>query len=176
MTEELKPCPWCRAGLTQIVEGTKVWLGMRHGDPVSVSVRHWCPPAAGQPSRMIERIGKDHASAIAAWNNRPESADLALLSLIADIRKAAGDPTGKLMQSELVEHIAALRADAERYRHIRLASSRDHAHHSRSCFSVGTCWWADSPAGVMPLRGPWSVQELTGAALDAAIDNARDAK
>lgn len=118
MTEELKPCPWCRAGLTQIVEGTKVWLGMRHGDPVSVSVRHWCPPAAGQPSRMIERIGKDHASAIAAWNNRPESADLALLSLIADIRKAAGDAEGRLMQDELVASIAALRADSERLNYI----------------------------------------------------------
>ena len=98
-----------------------------------------------------------------------------LLGLLADIRKAAGDAEGRLMQDELVAHIAALRVDAERYRHIRLESSRDHAHHSRSCFSVGTCWWADSPAGVMPSRGPWSVQQLTGATLDAAIDAARAA-
>lgn len=33
-----------------------------------------------------------------------------LLNLIADIRKAAGDPTGKLMQDELVARIEALRA------------------------------------------------------------------
>ena len=37
--------------------------------------------------------------------------DLALLSLLADIRKAAGDAEGKLMQSDLVAHIASLRAD-----------------------------------------------------------------
>jgi hypothetical protein len=35
----------------------------------------------------------------------------ALLGLIADIRAAVGDPTGKLMQEELVEHCRKLRAD-----------------------------------------------------------------
>ena len=156
MTEELKPCPWCRAGLTQIVEGTKVWLGMRHGDPVSVSVRHWCPPAAGQPSRMIERIGKDHASAIAAWNNRPESADLALLSLIADIRKAAGDAEGRLMQDELVASIARLRADAERYRWIKRGPRAD--------VTIKSAW-----GGVDSFYAPTCD-------LDAAIDAAMAAK
>ena len=39
--------------------------------------------------------------------------DAALLGLLADIRAAAGDPTGKLMQYELVAHIAGLRAGAE---------------------------------------------------------------
>jgi hypothetical protein len=34
-----------------------------------------------------------------------------LLGLIADIRAAVGDPTGKLMQDELVEHCRKLRAD-----------------------------------------------------------------
>lgn len=34
--------------------------------------------------------------------------EFTLLGLIADIRAAAGDPTGKLMQDELVRHIAAV--------------------------------------------------------------------
>ena len=34
--------------------------------------------------------------------------EFTLLGLIADIRAAAGDPTGKLMQDELVQHIAAV--------------------------------------------------------------------
>lgn len=41
-----------------------------------------------------------------------------LLRLLVDIRFAAGDD-GKRMQPELVEHIAALRKDADRYRHLR---------------------------------------------------------
>lgn len=42
-----------------------------------------------------------------------------LLCLLADIRKAAGDPTGKLMQAELVELISALRCKASLYRQVR---------------------------------------------------------
>lgn len=34
----------------------------------------------------------------------PPLADSALLGLVADIRAAVGDPAGKLMQDELVEH------------------------------------------------------------------------
>lgn len=37
-----------------------------------------------------------------------------LLSLLADIRAAVGDPMGKLMQNELVEHCRRLREDKER--------------------------------------------------------------
>ena len=37
----------------------------------------------------------------------------ALLHLLADIRAAAGDPEGKLMQSELVDHIAELNKKAQ---------------------------------------------------------------
>lgn len=66
----LLPCPFCGAGETQIVENGKVWSGMKYSEPTSVSVRHWCQKVEGQPSRMLERIGKDHASAIAAWNQR----------------------------------------------------------------------------------------------------------
>ena len=37
----------------------------------------------------------------------------ALLGLLADIRAAVGDPTGKLMQDELVERCRKLRTDNE---------------------------------------------------------------
>lgn len=67
---ELKPCPFCGAGETQIEENGAIWLGMKYSEPVSVSVRHWCDKIEGQPSRMIERIGRDHESAVAAWNMR----------------------------------------------------------------------------------------------------------
>lgn len=89
MNSEIKPCPFCGAGKTEITEGPKVWLGMRYGDPTSVSVRHWCPTVAGQPSRMIERVGRDRQSAIAAWNHRSAPAvtdgepDIALLASMA---------------------------------------------------------------------------------------------
>lgn len=66
----LKPCPWCAAGETSIVEDGRIWMGMRYSEPSSVSVRHHCPPTPGQPSRMIERVGRDRASAIDAWNRR----------------------------------------------------------------------------------------------------------
>lgn len=42
-----------------------------------------------------------------------------LLNLLADIREAAGDPEGKLMQDELVEHIRRLREKAEEYEKIQ---------------------------------------------------------
>jgi hypothetical protein len=55
------------------------------------------------------------------------------LSLLADIRATAGDPTGKLMQSELVNRITAMRemevvlrqiaAMARRTKEQRLASA-----------------------------------------------------
>lgn len=44
---------------------------------------------------------------------------MASLMLVADIRAAAGDPEGRLMQPELVAHIEALRVDAGRYRWLR---------------------------------------------------------
>lgn len=72
MSEELKPCPFCGAGSSQIVENGKIWTGMKYSEPSSVSVRHWCEKIEGQPSRMLERIGKDRESAIAAWNMRAE--------------------------------------------------------------------------------------------------------
>jgi len=45
---------------------------------------------------------------------KPET-EMALLRLVADIRTAVGDPKGKLMQDELVEHCRKLKADSDRH-------------------------------------------------------------
>jgi hypothetical protein len=66
----LLPCPFCGEGTYEIAENGKIWTGQGYGKPISVSVRHWCEPIQGQPSRMLERVGKDEASAVAAWNMR----------------------------------------------------------------------------------------------------------
>lgn len=68
--EDLAPCPFCGAGQTGIRENGKVWTGMRFSEPASVSVFHWCEHVDGQPSRAIERVGRDLSSAVAAWNTR----------------------------------------------------------------------------------------------------------
>ena len=70
LREALLPCPFCGAGETQFRENDRMWTGMKQSDPVSVSVLHWCEKVTGQPSRAIERVGKDEASAIEAWNRR----------------------------------------------------------------------------------------------------------
>lgn len=48
-------------------------------------------------------------------DTKQATTDYYFLSLLADIRAAAGDPEGKLMQDELVEHITGMAQDAERY-------------------------------------------------------------
>lgn len=72
-TTQLLPCPFCGSGSTIIKENGKVWLGSRHSQPTSVSIVHWCPATLGQPSRAIERVGRDYNSAVAAWNLRSPS-------------------------------------------------------------------------------------------------------
>ena len=67
---ELLPCPFCGAGITSVRENGKVWNGQRYSEPSSVSIWHHCEPIAGQPNRGIERVGRDLASAVAAWNMR----------------------------------------------------------------------------------------------------------
>lgn len=70
MSQELKPCPFCGAGKTDIHFNGRMWTGQRLSEPISVSIRHWCEDVPGQPHRMIERVGRDEVSAIAAWNSR----------------------------------------------------------------------------------------------------------
>ncbi|MGU2415275.1 Lar family restriction alleviation protein [Burkholderia cenocepacia] len=72
---ELKPCPFCGAGTTNVEPGTRVWMGTKYGEPATYSVRHWCDDPEGQPKRMIERIGRDRESAIAAWNRRAPASE-----------------------------------------------------------------------------------------------------
>jgi S-adenosylmethionine:diacylglycerol 3-amino-3-carboxypropyl transferase len=50
----------------------------------------------------------------------------ALLGLLADIRAAVGDPTGKLMQDELIAHCRTLREERDWMAHL-LATIRDKA-------------------------------------------------
>jgi hypothetical protein len=50
---------------------------------------------------------------IPASDDAPAVSSTGLLGLIADIRAAVGDPTGKLMQDELVAHCRKLYADNE---------------------------------------------------------------
>ena len=69
-SRELLPCPFCGGGITSIRENGRVWTGTHYSEPSSVSVNHHCEPIEGQPSRSIERVGRDDASAIAAWNRR----------------------------------------------------------------------------------------------------------
>ena len=71
---ELLPCPFCGAGTTRVVMNGQTWTGTKYSDPISVSVVHHCDPIEGQPSRQIERIGRDAESAIAAWNRRANPA------------------------------------------------------------------------------------------------------
>jgi hypothetical protein len=93
---ELLPCPFCGAGLSQIQENGKMWTGMSWGEPASVSVRHWCAEQKGQPSRMLELVGRDRASAIAAWNRRTDAAlrlsHAELLKALKDLIGPAVDP------------------------------------------------------------------------------------
>lgn len=69
-TPAVLPCPFCGTGETMLHVNKGTWNGQRYGEPVSVEVRHWCEPEDGQPARMVARVGRDEASAIAAWNRR----------------------------------------------------------------------------------------------------------
>ena len=64
-------CPFCGGEEIEIRENGRTWLGMHYSTPASVSVLHHCIPVPGQPSRVIERVGKDVQSALDAWNRRP---------------------------------------------------------------------------------------------------------
>jgi len=67
----LLPCPFCGGGETRVRENRHSPTMSGSGGLISVEITHWCPAVPGQPSRnTITRTGRDHASAIAAWNRR----------------------------------------------------------------------------------------------------------
>lgn len=113
MSDELKPCPFCGSGTTQFVENGRVWSGMKYTGPISVSVQHWCDPVLGQPSRGIERVGRDKASAITLWNKRADSPDLATLR--ATITRLTAELDEMHMRATVAEGMQRLNA-AERDR------------------------------------------------------------
>lgn len=80
---QLLPCPFCCAGITSIRENGKMWTGQRYSEPTSVSVMHHCEPVDGQPSRAIERVGRDMESAVAAWNRRAPAAPVQMPQPVA---------------------------------------------------------------------------------------------
>lgn len=68
---DLLPCPFCGGGETRISENRHSPTMSGNGGLISVEITHWCPAVPGQPSRnTVTRTGRDHASAIAAWNRR----------------------------------------------------------------------------------------------------------
>jgi hypothetical protein len=67
---KLLPCPFCGGEEVRFRGNGAIWNGMGYSEPVSISIIHHCLLIEGQPSRAIERVGKDRDSAIAAWNMR----------------------------------------------------------------------------------------------------------
>jgi len=64
-----------------------------------------------QPAGLIKMIAEIQADALASKPKRRERLCdncVALLYLLSDIRAAVGDPTGKLMQDELLERCREL--------------------------------------------------------------------
>lgn len=69
----LLPCPFCGAGEIEIKEYPLNNMPRMDGRPsaiISVEVRHWCERTDGVVATGIHFRGRDHASAIAAWNRR----------------------------------------------------------------------------------------------------------
>jgi hypothetical protein len=76
----------------------------------------------------------------------------ALLGLLADIRAAVGDPTGKLMQDELVEHCRKLThsADWNRRRVDMLSQMQKHMRDPERtlvCDVIANCQLLPDPTG-----------------------------
>lgn len=69
--DALKPCPFCGAGETQMDETTTRPTMSGKTSLISVEIRHFCAPMPGMLGRSsVVFAGRDHASAIAAWNRR----------------------------------------------------------------------------------------------------------
>ena len=84
---KLRPCPFC--GGEEIEAGTVGYA--------------YCLNCDAEGPRA-----KTKAAAIKAWNYRPGNTINEQIGCLVDIRRVVGDPTGKLMQDELVEKIAGI--------------------------------------------------------------------
>lgn len=67
---ELLPCPFCGAGDTVVGEQRLPPTMRGPGALISVMIRHWCEKLPGVVGGGLEFRGRDHASAVAAWNRR----------------------------------------------------------------------------------------------------------
>lgn len=67
---DLLPCPFCGAGETVVSEQRLSPTMRGQGALISVTVRHWCEKLPGIVGGGLEFRGRDHESAIAAWNRR----------------------------------------------------------------------------------------------------------
>lgn len=65
-TEELKPCPFCGVGTTNIRENTMWMGGTRPSQILSVGIQHWCLDS----SIGFTLYGKTREQAIKRWNTR----------------------------------------------------------------------------------------------------------
>jgi tRNA U34 5-carboxymethylaminomethyl modifying GTPase MnmE/TrmE len=103
-------CPICNKAQIQQLRAER--------DSLSEALQRNCVQYVQKQQALIAE--RDDAIALAknyAERMKRSDAELAearaLLGLLADIRAAVGDPTGKLMQDELVERCRKLRADNE---------------------------------------------------------------
>lgn len=75
MNLALNPCPMCGAGETRIDEKHLPPRMSGPGALISVVIHHWCnDPLTKIPGAIFEHRevrGRDHASAVAAYNRRP---------------------------------------------------------------------------------------------------------
>ena len=109
MTDQLKPCPFCGAGITQFDE-TKHWLGTRY-QVIGVTVQHWCDKSTGFTNFLqIKRKTKEEA--IEAWNTRAEPAPSSGLKPSPElVAQWSNAELSQWVAPTLYEHIATKAAE-----------------------------------------------------------------
>lgn len=73
-------CPFCGGGETLMSEQHLSPTMRGPGALVSVTIRHWCERMPGIVGGGLEFRGRDHDSAISAWNRRTPAAPTGPLS------------------------------------------------------------------------------------------------
>jgi hypothetical protein len=97
LADALEPCPFCGGTETQITETRLPGLDMggKERALISATVRHWCEKQPGVVAACIEYRGRDHASAIAAWNKRHLPAPAEVDARVADAIDPRKNPADK---------------------------------------------------------------------------------